>query len=68
MKQRLLGHSHWLLGTLVAAAGVIAARLTGDYPTEPASAVLHIAGLLAAGTGLYVIALGVRRRSVHDDE
>ena len=52
---------HWIIGIAVSAAGVAAARLTGDHPANAAGVVIHIAGLLLAGAGLIVIALGVNR-------
>lgn len=53
---------HWITGIAVSAAGVAAARLSGDHPGNTVGIVVHVAGLLLAGAGLIVIALGVNRR------
>lgn len=59
MKRRVTQISHWLLGSLVAFSGVLLAR----HPFAPgAHPWLEVAGLLIAGAGLGLIALGVRRR------
>lgn len=55
--------AHWIAGAGLALGGAVAARLTGDHPAAFAGAVIHVIGLLGAGVGLLIIAVGVRRRT-----
>lgn len=55
---------HWLAGLVLAAAGVVLARVVAPLPEFPARtrAAVALVGQLVALAGLFVIVLGIRRR------
>ena len=54
--------AYWITGTLVAFSGVLLARWVAPHFVDAARSVLAAAGQLAGVAGLFIIALGVRRR------
>jgi hypothetical protein len=54
--------AHWVVGTVLALAGGLVARLIAPGLADPARGFAAAAGHAAAGLGLLVIALGVRKR------
>ncbi|OAM89835.1 hypothetical protein OH491_17635 [Termitidicoccus mucosus] len=54
--------AHWVAGTVLALAGGLAARFIAPGLAEPARGFAAATGHAAAGLGLLVIALGVRKR------
>ncbi|MDR2675829.1 MAG: hypothetical protein LBC18_13445 [Opitutaceae bacterium] len=54
--------AHWVIGPALALAGALAARFLAPGFAGTPGAVISAAGHLAAGAGLLVIVLGVRRR------
>ncbi len=52
----------WLLGTLLALAGVVLARVIAGSCDGTARIVVTVCGQMVALGGLFVICLGVRRR------
>jgi len=52
----------WIAGTLIACAGVVVARWVAPQFIDPARAWFAVGGQLLGVGGLFVIALGVRRR------
>jgi hypothetical protein len=54
--------AHWVAGTALALAGGLAARFIAPGLAEPVRGFAAATGHAAAGLGLLVIALGVRKR------
>jgi hypothetical protein len=54
--------AHWVAGTVLALAGGLAARFVAPGLADPARGFAAATGHAAAGLGLLVIALGVRKR------
>lgn len=57
-----LTRMHWLLGVMMALAGVVLARSVGPALSQPSKAWVTVSGQVLAVTGLLVIAVGVRNR------
>ena len=58
----------WLLGLVVALAGVVIARVTAPHATGKTQTILVSLGRLISFAGLFVIALGIKRRVQTTDE
>lgn len=53
----------WLLGLVIALAGVVIARVAAPHYTGKTQTVLVSIGRLISFVGLFVIALGIKRRA-----
>jgi len=58
----------WLLGLVVALAGVVIARVAAPHYTGKTQTVLVSIGRLISFAGLFFIALGIKRRMSNTDK
>jgi peptidoglycan/LPS O-acetylase OafA/YrhL len=58
----------WLLGLVVALAGVVIARVAAPHATGKTQTMLISLGRLVSFAGLFVIALGIKRRAQTTDK
>jgi hypothetical protein len=54
--------AYWIIGVTLALTGALVARFVAPGLAETHRAIISVAGHLAAGAGLLVIAIGVRNR------